>query len=98
MKRFSLILLIIIALASCAKHSKFEKVARQRATEIARTLVSTDHADTLALQNVILSAEAVASEYAIMGDSLAVEAFHHEFCSYLRENDPQLANEICDPL
>ncbi len=98
MKKFSLILLIIIALASCAKHSKFEKEASRKAVEIAQTLVATDHSDTLAMQNVILQAEAVASEYALINDSLAVEAFHSSFCSYLRDNDPQLANEICDPI
>ena len=57
-------------------------------------LEAVDRGDTLAMEQCLLEARAVASQYLIMDDTLAVAEFDRAFKLYLDENDPQLSREI----
>lgn len=70
-----------------------EQAARQ-GLEAAMRLVAVDRGDTLAMEQCLLEARAVASQYLIMDDTLAVAEFDRAFKLYLDENDPQLSREI----
>ncbi len=83
----------VLALAAC-RHSPHADEARQRASEAAAKVVGTNPTDTLAMQRSILDAKAVQSEYALMGDSVAVEIFDEEFQKYVAEHNARLAGQM----
>ena len=76
------------------KASKLKGKAIEVATEAAKRLVETDHTDTLAMQNCILEAKALQTEFQLADDSIAVASFNKAYKQYLVENDPELAKEI----
>lgn len=76
------------------KVSKLKGKAIEVATEAAKRLVETDHTDTLAMQNCILEAKAMQTEFQLADDSIAVASFNKAYKQYLVENDPELAKEI----
>ena len=76
------------------KVSKLKGKAIEVATEAAKRLVETDHTDTLAMQNCILEAKALQTEFQLADDSIAVASFNKAYKQYLVENDPELAKEI----
>ncbi len=76
------------------KVSKLKGKAVEVATEAAKRLVETDHTDTLAMQNCILEAKAMQTEFQLADDSIAVASFNKAYKQYLVENDPELAKEI----
>ena len=96
MKMRHLLMLVTVALASCANNqlSTQSETARAEARDAAARLVTVDHGDTLALQRAILDARAIASRYMLDGDSLAVKAFDEEFETYLAEHDMPLHDAI----
>ncbi len=85
----------VLVLGAC-RHSPHADEARQRAGEAAAKVVGTDPADTLAMERSILDAKAVQSEYALMGDSVAVEIFDEEFKKYVTEHNARLAGQMFD--
>lgn len=85
----------VLALGAC-RHSPHADEARQRAGEAAAKVVETNPTDTLAMQRSILDAKAAQSEYALMGDSVAVEIFDEEFKKYVAEHNARLAGQMFD--
>lgn len=83
----------MLALCAC-RHSPHADEARHRAAEAAAAVVNTNPADTLAMQCSILDAKAVQSEYALMGDSVAVEIFDEEFQKYVTAHNAKLAGQM----
>lgn len=65
--------------------------AREKAEAAAKSLVDADHSDTMLLQQKILEAKAIQSEYALAGDSDAVKDFDEAFRNYITKNDKSLA-------
>ena len=80
--------------AAKPKVSKLKGKAIEVAPEAAKRLVETDHTDTLAMQNCILEAKAMQTEFQLADDSIAVASFNKAYKQYLVENDPELAKEI----
>ena len=78
----------VLALGAC-RHSP-------HADEAAAKVVGTNPTDTLAMQRSILDAKAAQSEYALMGDSVAVEIFDEEFKKYVAEHNARLAGQMFD--
>ncbi|MBP5560596.1 MAG: hypothetical protein J6X70_02185 [Muribaculaceae bacterium] len=97
MKKLLFILGIAVAMAACGSgegQSPRSDEAREEGLAAATRLVNTDHSDTLAMQEAILDARATASKYMILDDTVALKVFDEAFHEYLKEKDPQLANEI----
>lgn len=90
----------IIAIVIACSPKKEEKPsqligkATETATQAAKKLVETDHNDTLAMQNCILDAKTLQTEFQVANDTAAINAFNRAFKKYLQENDPTLAKEI----
>ena len=89
-------LVALLLAAGCNKPSASEKEAAARAEQAAAAVIATNHADTLAMQRSILDAKAAQSEYALMGDSVAVEIFDEEFKKYVAEHNARLAGQMFD--
>ena len=98
--RTILAFLLIIAVTAGCRSKKPEKPsplvnkAIAVATDAAKKLVETDHADTLAMQNCILEAKAMQAEFQVAGDTAAINSFNRAYKQYLVKNDPALAKEI----
>ena len=97
------ILFVVVAIAllslGCApkkqeKPSPLLGKAEVTATEAAKKLVAADHSDTLAMQNCILEAKALQTEFQVANDTAAINTFNRTFKAYLQEHDPELAREI----
>ena len=89
------IALVALLLATgCNKPSASEKEAAARAEQAAAAVIATNHADTLAMQQSILDAKVLQSQYAIKGESGAVKAFDNAFEAYLKEHDSALWQQI----
>lgn len=84
----------LVLAAGCNKPSASEKEAAARAEQAAAAVIATNHADTLAMQQSILDAKVLQSQYAIMGDSAAVKAFDNAFETYLKRHDSALWQQI----
>ena len=89
----TLVLALVLA-ADYNKPSASEKEAAARAEQAAAAVIATNHADTLAMQQSILDAKVLQSQYAIKGDSAAVKAFDSAFEAYLKEHDSALWQQI----
>ena len=87
-------LVALLLAAGCNKPSASEKEAAARAEQAAAAVIATNHADTLAMQQSILDAKVLQSQYAIKGDSGEVKAFDNAFEAYLKEHDSALWQQI----
>jgi len=90
---------IMLATIGCSqkkasKPSPLVKKAMTVATNAAQKLIETDHSDTLAMQNSILEAKALQTEFQVARDTAAINSFNRAFKKHLQENDPALAKEI----
>ncbi len=74
--------------------SEYEQEARERAIIAAQSLIATDHENIMKMEAEILNAKAVQSEYLLLGDTLAAQAFDKAFRDYVAANDSVLAQEI----
>lgn len=83
----------LVLAAGCNKPSASTRAAA-RAEQAAAAVIATNHADTLAMQQSILDAKVLQSQYAIKGDSAAVKAFDSAFEAYLKEHDSALWQQI----
>lgn len=98
---FATVVVIVsaIGMASCSTDdSKLREqeiqAAREAAIKAAEMIVTTDHANLVALERAILEAKAQEGEYWAAGDSLAARAFDEELRAYILQNDPPLAEEL----
>lgn len=100
---FNIIIALLVALAlttACASKNGSEdtKALTQKAiataTKAAKAVVETNHSDTLAMQNAILEAKAMQSEFQVTGDTAVINSYNRAFKKYLQENDPGLAKEM----
>ena len=92
-------LLVLALMAGCYskkedKPSPLKEKAVKIATDAAKSLVATDHSDTLAMQNSILEAKTLQAEFQVAEDTAAINAFNRTFKKYLQDNDPDLAKEM----
>ncbi len=87
------ILITTAALCAC-HHSPHATEAKERGVKAAAALLATDPADTLAMQTSVLDAKAAQSEYALIGDSVAVEIFDQAFRNYVTEHNAKLAAQL----
>jgi menaquinone-dependent protoporphyrinogen IX oxidase len=92
--RYIAIAFIACCLQGCSTCSTRSGEARQRAEKAAQELISTNHADTIALEAKILDAKSIQGEYAILGDSAAVKAFDEAFRNYVKQHDDSLARAM----
>jgi PBP1b-binding outer membrane lipoprotein LpoB len=76
------------------KPSPLVDKAIEVATQAAKTLVGTDHGDTLAMQSAILEAKALQAEFQVAEDTAAINTYNRTFKKYLQQYDPELAKEI----
>ncbi len=92
--------IVMIATAIACSNKKEEKPspllekAIETATQAAEKLVKTDHSDTLAMQNCVLEAKTLQTEFQVANDTAAINAFNQAFKKYLLDNDPSLAKEM----
>lgn len=94
---------LAIACVSCGNSQKprvspLDSEARQRGEEAAVWIIDTFHNEKsrLKLEGAILRVKAMQSEYILMGDTLAAEAFDESFVSYIRQNNDSIANLLFD--
>lgn len=81
--------------ASCAKKQSANSVkAQAQAVEAVNRIVDIDSTDTMALQNELLRAEALRSQYTIDGDSIAAQDFDQTFREALIQKAPQMAKTL----
>lgn len=86
--------IVFTLLCSCSVKSEYEQEARERAVVAAQSLIATDHENTMKMEAEVLNAKAVQSEYLLLGDTLAAQAFDKAFRDYVTTNDSLLAQEI----
>ena len=67
---------------------------KERAETAAAKVVAADSAGLMELQDCILRAKAVQSEYVLLGDTAAADTFDACFRRYVTERNPQLAEEM----
>ena len=85
--------------ASSCEQSKKNEAARERALQAVEMVLAVDTVqpvDSFALENVILVAKAVESEYLINGEEETAEAFREAFEDALSERNPELAAQLFD--
>lgn len=92
--KFLLYTFVFALLCSCGAKSEYEQEARERAVVAAKALIETDHDNIMKMEEKILSAKAVRSEYLLMGDTIASQAFDEAFKEYVSANDSVLAQEL----
>lgn len=83
------------AFTACGKkHSPDSVKAQAQAVEAVERIVEIDSTDTMALQNELLRAEALRSQYTISGDSAAAKDFDQSFRDALIQKKPQMAKAL----
>lgn len=86
--------LILFIISGCSRTSKSLDIAREKGIKAASGLVHTDRYDQMALQNCILSAKAIQSEYLIAGDTVKANEFEKAYMEYIKTHDTKLAEEL----
>ncbi|MDO4510663.1 MAG: hypothetical protein Q4B68_02455 [Bacteroidales bacterium] len=82
----------VVCTASCSKPKSANSIqAQAQAVDAVERLVAADSADTMAMHNEILKAEAIRSQYQQGGDSIAAEDFDNTFRETLLQKSPRLA-------
>ncbi len=88
------VLLLLLLVSACKSNPDYREVAGERAVAAAKALVATDHNNPIKMEQMILDAKAVQSEYLLMGDTVAAQAFDAAFREYLVMHDELLAKEL----
>ncbi len=94
---FYCIVLTGLLLVSCGNTEESISIveARQRAEVAATKVIECDStANLMNLQNCILHAKSVQSEYLLLGDTAAADTFDAVFRRYVKQCNPQLADEM----
>ena len=93
--------MLLLAVVACGGNSQPDAQqgmspdsAEAKGHEAAWIVAHTDHADTMALQQAILEAKAIQSQWAMKGDSAAVRDFEEGFAQHLMTNDTSLYHAI----
>lgn len=98
MKHVALIFSCLLALsaAGCAQSegSILCDEARNRAIDAAQALLSCDSTNIMQLQDKLLNARSIRSEYLLIGDTAAADTFDIAFKQYVRHNGKNLADQI----
>ena len=81
-------------MVSCKAKVSYEEVARERAVATAQALIAIDHNNTIKLEQKILEAKSIQSEFLMQGDTIAAQAFDSAFREYVMMNDEFLAKEL----
>ena len=92
-------LIVIVGASSCSEQRKKNEEARELAGKMVEMVLAVDTVqpvDSFALENVILVAKAVESEYLINGEEETAEAFREAFEEALSERNPELAAQLFD--
>ncbi len=97
---YTLPLAIVIAAAACSQPESVSPridEARNRAIAAADSVAAADSIGLMALQNSILAAKAVQSEYLLTGDTAAADTFDATFRRQMAVRNSQLAEEMFNP-
>lgn len=94
-----IMLIAIVTMGTCGhkktqETSELDLKAAEVATAMAKKVVESDHADTLAMQNAILEAKAEQAQFQVADDTAAINNYNRAFKKYLQQHDPDLAKEI----
>lgn len=84
----------LLSISSCRQKSGYKEVACERAVTAAKALIATDHNDTIKMEQMILDAKSVQSEFLLIGDTVAAQAFDTAFREYMITHDELLAKEL----
>ena len=84
----------LLVMVACGSSSSYEETARVRAVEAAKKVIATPHDNMNKMERILLEAKAVQSEYIMIGDTIAANAFDVAFREYIVANDQELANEL----
>ncbi len=97
-KRFGKIaVLILLALvASCGgkETSPLSQQAKQRAVKAAKNVEAIELADTFAIQQALVEAAGLRSQYLLKDDEIAARDFDEAFMSHLQKHRPELAKAL----
>lgn len=98
MKYHMLLLIAAICLTSCGatgeEESRLTAEARERAEIAAAKVVASDSVGLMHLQDCVLHAKSVQSEYMLLGDTTAADTFDAAFHRYVKQHNPRLASEL----
>ena len=90
----ALILLGVVAGCGGDATSPLSQQAKQRAVKAAKEVVAIDATDTFAVQQALVEAAALRSQYLLKDDSIAARDFDNAFMEYLGRHNPQLAKSL----
>ena len=97
-KRFGKIavLLLLALVASCGgkETSPLSQQAKQRAVKAAKNVEAIESTDTFAIQEALVEAAALRSQYLLKDDSIAAGDFDEAFMNHLRKHRPDLAKAL----
>lgn len=87
---------VLMLLSACGESTEPMTIgeARQRAESVAAEVVASDSTSLMKLQDCILAAKAVQSEYMLLGDTAAADTFDAVFRRSVGQGNPRLANEM----
>ncbi len=74
-------------------YTQLEKEANEAAYEVLDAVAS---ADSMAMENAILNMKSIESEYRLMDDKMAVDAFREKFEQKIASENEVLAEELFD--
>ena len=97
-KRFgkiaALILLGMVAGCGGRATSPLSQQAKQRAVKAAKNVEAIELADTFAIQQALVEAAGLRSQYLLKDDSIAAQDFDEVFMNHLRKHRPELAKAL----
>ena len=99
LKFIIIVLIVIVGASSCSEQRKKNDEARELARKMVEMVLAVDTVqpvDSFALENVILLAKAVESEYQLNGEEETAEVFSEAFEEALSERAPNLAAQLFD--
>lgn len=100
MKHAALIFSCLLALsaAGCSQSggsgSLLSEEARDRAVNAAQALLDCDSTNIMQLQDRLMNANSIRSEYLLIGDTAAADTFDTTFKQYVKFHSKSLAQEI----
>ena len=100
MKKYNIGKLAAVAmlalLAGCGGKatSPLSQQAKQRAVKAAKNVEAIDPTDTFAIQQALVEAAGLRSQYLLKDDSIAARDFDEAFLIHLQKNNPSLAKAL----
>ena len=90
----ALVLLGVIAGCGGKATSPLSLQAKQRAVKAAKNVEAIEATDTFAIQQALVEAAGLRSQYLLKDDSIAAQDFDEAFMNHLRKNRPDLAKAL----